>query len=56
MKLESKPLSDKCKSNKCHHVKCVCGHCSLYHTYKEGCAKIKSDLTICECKKFIKVK
>lgn len=26
-----KPLTDKCKDNKCGHKKCHCGHCSQYH-------------------------
>ena len=55
MKLENllKPLTDKCKENKCSHQKCVCGHCSQYHIGRMGeCAKINKDLTTCECKKF----
>lgn len=47
-------FSEACKSNKCKHPKCECGHCQRqYHTGKVGeCVKINFDLTTCPCKEF----
>jgi len=36
-----KPLTSGCKSNRCRHKKCACGHCSQYHFARVGeCCKI----------------
>jgi len=50
-----KPLTPSCKTGKCSHKKCRCGHCSQYHfAGSEACCKINSDLTTCKCKQFKK--
>ena len=46
-----KPLTAGCKTNKCQHKKCTCGHCGQYHIgAKWECCKIDLDLTTCNCK------
>jgi hypothetical protein len=48
-----RPLSEKCKPNKCSHKKCTCNHCARYHMMsREECLQMKQDLTTCQCKKF----
>ena len=48
-----KPLTSRCKSNRCTHKKCPCGHCSRYHfAWVWECCKINLDLTTCLCKQF----
>ena len=58
MRIENylKLLTLSCKTGKCSHSKCRCGHCSQYHfAGKGGCCKINQDLSTCSCKSMIKL-